>query len=241
MDTIYSPFVQSGGVREVNRAVDSYQSAYVEPQTVRSVEEIIEPAFLRAWKREYGASVDNLRRFIDELENIGIKLNSLWFELRRSELSALLARSANLQEQEAVSTIELLTLPNRSRWMSAPVGFRDKDWQPWRFRRRLSLVRRPFIEIEEAPDPRIVIAPALAREALYILLRSFHSGETPDWQVASVEMRKWLGHTNNVERTAFDSEVASRLRESGWRCEPDYRITKLLGVSLDETMETLMP
>jgi hypothetical protein len=52
-------------------------------------------------------------------------------------------------------------------------------------------VRRPFIEIEEALDPRIIIAPALAREALYILLRSFHSGETPDWQVASAEMRGW--------------------------------------------------
>jgi len=42
-----------------------------------------------------------------------------------------------------------------------------------------------------------------------------------------------LGHSNNVERTAFNREVASKLAEFGWRCEPDSKITKLLGLALD--------
>jgi hypothetical protein len=94
-------------------------------------------------------------------------------------------------------------------------------------------VRRPFVQLEDALDPSIIVAPAIMREALYILLRSFHSGETPNWQVSSAEMRKWLGHTNNVERTAFNSLVASKLRDLAWKCEPDYKITRLLGFSLE--------
>jgi hypothetical protein len=200
---------------------------------VPSVAEIIEARFLRAWEKEYGVSVDILRRFIDELESIGVKLDSLWFERRKSELVTMLADLAGVPPEDVALTIDLLTLPIRAHWMSAPAGFRDKDWHPWRFRRRLSLVRRPLIQLEDEHDPRILVAPALVREALYILLRSFHDGETPNWQVVSMEMRRWMGHSNNVERTAFNREVASKLEEYGWRCEPDYKITKLLGLSLD--------
>jgi hypothetical protein len=233
MHTIYDPFVQSGGEREVRRAVETYRRTYAEPPVVPSVAEIIEARFLRAWEKEYGVSVDILRRFIDELESIGVKLDSLWFERRKSELVTMLADLAGVPPEDVALTIDLLTLPIRAHWMSAPAGFRDKDWHPWRFRRRLSLVRRPLIQLEDEHDPRILVAPALVREALYILLRSFHDGETPNWQVVSMEMRRWMGHSNNVERTAFNREVASKLEEYGWRCEPDYKITKLLGLSLD--------
>jgi len=233
MHAVYYPFVQRGGERDVRRAVEAYERTYFEPPVVPSVAEIIEARFLNAWKSEYGVSVDNLRRFIDELESMGVKVGSLWFERRKFELVTMLADLGGVPPEDAARTIDLLTLPVRAQWMSAPGGFRDKDWHPWRFRRRLSLVRRPLIQLEDEHDPRILVAPALVREALYILLRSFHDGETPNWQVTSTEMRKWMGHSNNVERTAFNKEVASKLEEFGWRCEPDYKITKLLGLSLD--------
>lgn len=233
MHTVYYPFVQSGGKREVRRAVDAFGRMYVEPPVVPSISELLEARFLDAWKSEYRVSVDNLRHLVDELERIGVELNSLWFERRRSELVTMLAGLASAAPEDVAVTIDLLTLPIRARWMSAPAGFRDKDWHPWRFRRRLSLVRRPLIPLEDVQDPTIIVAPALVREALLILLRSFHDGETPDWQVKSMEMRKWMGHSNNVERAAFNKEVASKLEEFGWKCEPNYKITKLLGFSLD--------
>lgn len=233
MHTIYYPFVQSGGEREVRRTVETYEHAYVAPPVVPSVAEIIEARFLHAWKNEYGVSVDVLRGFIDELESIGVELESLWFERRKSELVTMLAELASVPPEDVALTIDLLTLPIRAQWASAPAGFRDKDWHPWRFRRRLSLVRRPLIQLEDEHDPRILVAPALVRDALLILLRSFHEGETPNWQVRSMEMRKWMGHSNNVERAAFNREVALKLVDLGWRCEPDYKITKLFGLSLD--------
>jgi hypothetical protein len=174
-----------------------------------------------------------LRKFADSLEDIGITHDALWFDLQRSELVALLANCAERSPQDVASTIDLLTLPCRADWLSTPTGLKDKDWHPWRFRRRLSLVRRPFIQLDENADPRICVAPAVVRDALYILLRSFHIGETPDWQVSSSSMRKWLGHTNNVTRTAFNRSISEQMRAMGWQSEPDYRITKLLGFPLD--------
>jgi hypothetical protein len=46
-------------------------------------------------------------------------------------------------------------------------------------------------------------------------------------------MLKWLGHTNNVTRTAFNESVASQLRDLGWKSASDYKISRLLGIPLD--------
>jgi hypothetical protein len=149
------------------------------------------------------------------------------------ELPSIFAISAGRDPKDVAPTLDLLILPSRADWRSTPPGFRDKDWQPWRFRRRLSLARRPFILLSDGPDPRIAVAPGIVREALYILLRSSHTGETPDWHVSSSPMRKWLGHANNVNRTAFNKSVSGDMVDLGWKSDHDYRITRLLGFPLD--------
>lgn len=233
MDTVYSPFTQAGGKREVLDAVDSYVDGYNELKPVKSVTDVFEPQFLNAWEHEFGVSLDILRKFADKLEDLGIKRKVLWFELSRSELMMILAECAGRDPQDVTLTIDRLILPVRGHWRDTPDGFRDKDWHPWRFRRRLSLVRRPLIALDQAQDPRLLVAPALVREALYILLRSCHNGEMPDWQVSSRPMLKWLGHTNNVTRTAFNKSVASQLQDLGWKSDSDYKISRLLGIPLD--------
>jgi hypothetical protein len=233
MDTVYSPFTHAGGKREVLDAVDSYEDAYNELEPVKSITDIFEQQFLDAWEQEFGVSLDTLRKFADRLEGLGVKRKALWFELSRSELLIILAECAGREPQDVTSTIDRLILPMRGHWRETPEGFRDKDWHPWRFRRRLSLVRRPLIALDGTQDPRLLVAPAVVREALYILLRSCHTGETPDWQVSSRRMLKWLGHTNNVTRTAFNESVASQLQDLGWKSASDYKISRLLGIPLD--------
>lgn len=233
MDRVYSPFTHAGGKREVLDAVDSYEEIYHELKPVKSITDVFEPRFLVAWEQEFGVSLDILRKFADRLEDLGVKLKALWFELNRSELLVILAECAGREPQDVTSTIDRLILPARGHWRESPENFRDKDWHPWRFRRRLSLVRRPLIALNGNDDPRLLVAPGVVRDALYILLRSYHTGETPDWQVSSRPMLKWLGHTNNVTRTAFNETVASQLRDLGWMSASDYKISRLLGIPLD--------
>lgn len=233
MDSVYTPFTQGGSTREVRDAVDSYAEVYSELKPAKSITDVFEQKFLNAWEQEFGVALDVLRRFVDELEDLGVKRNALWFELSRSELLAILSECAGRELRDVTATVDRLILPARNNWGETSRDFRDKDWHPWRFRRRLSLVRRPLIALDGSEDPRILVAPAVVREALYILLRSCHVGETPDWQVSSRLMRKWIGDTNNVTRTAFNGFVASQLRDLGWKSDSDYKISRLLGVPLD--------
>ena len=46
-------------------------------------------------------------------------------------------------------------------------------------------------------------------------------------------MRKWVGHANNVQRSAFNTTVAERMRELGWLVEKEIKLTQILGRPLD--------
>jgi hypothetical protein len=87
--------------------------------------------------------------------------------------------------------------------------------------------------VNEGDDPPILVTPELVRDALFVMARSLHEGGIPPFQARSLEMVRWIGHANRVQRTEFNLSVADRIRELGWEVKSGVRLTKLLGRSLD--------
>jgi hypothetical protein len=86
----------------------------------------------------------------------------------------------------------------------------------------------------EGQDPPFMFAPGLVREAFKYTAGSFHSGDIPEWQTHSREMRRWLGDAHQRQGHAFADEVGGRLRELGWRVELEVKLTKLVGSALQK-------
>jgi hypothetical protein len=232
MDAVYEPFGRVSGESEVNQATESYSRLYA-PERVRpSVADTLEPRFLDAWKAEYGASLDEIRTFVDRLEEFGQQPPKDFFELPRSALRAMLSEAAGISLENPIQTLDWLTLKPLPQWRMANSEFENRDWYPWRFGRRRSILRRPLIQIDTGDDPTIVVAPGLVREAFQAAVGWFHNGEISSQQTRSREMCSWIGHANNVQRVAFNSVVASRMRELDWQVEQGTRLTKILGRSL---------
>ncbi|HEX4129468.1 MAG TPA: hypothetical protein VHZ24_05450, partial [Pirellulales bacterium] len=106
--------------------------------------------------------------------------------------------------------------------------FSDKDRQPWRFRRRLSLLRRPIIELDTSDDPATVVAPGLLREAFAYSADSYHEGAFPGSQLRSDAMQRWCGRAAGRRGKAFSRDVAARLEKLGWCVESEVPVTKIL-------------
>jgi len=233
MDAIYGPFARAGAEILVRHAADSYTQLYEIEKDRQSFEDVVEAEFINAWRSEFGASLDGFRTFVDQLEDVGEKESKPVLRFRRSDLSLMLSSAAELSPLDAQRTLEAVTLHPRPQWRVVSRDFKNKDWFPWRFRRRLSALRRPFFEIGLADDPAVIVAPGLVRQAFAAGMGWFYHGEIPQGQAKSDEMRRWIGKANNVQRTKFNAAVASKMKELGWQSEKEVRITKILGRSLD--------
>jgi hypothetical protein len=233
MDEVYLPFGRVSGESEVRQATESYSSLYT-PETVRpSIGETFDARFLEAWKSEYGASLDGIRAFVDRLEEFDQQHSKEFFELQRSALGGMLSEAASISSESAIRALDWLTLQPLPQWRMAYEEFENKDWYPWRFGRRRSILRRPLIQIDTEDDPTIIVAPGLVREAFAAAVSWFYNGEINSQQTRSREMRMWIGHANNMHGSTFNSEVARRMRELGWKVDQGIKLTKLLGRSLN--------
>ena len=58
-------------------------------------------------------------------------------------------------------------------------GFSKKDWYPWRYRRRLSLLSRPLVRLGDADEDKVVFAPGLVRDCVELLLMRLINGRLP--------------------------------------------------------------
>jgi len=233
MEAVYEPFGRSVAEVDVDRAKGSYDRLYRAEAPQRSVADVFETKFLDAWKEEFGVPLDGVLAFLSELERAFVEPPRPVSELTRSALSKMFATAANVSLQTATEALALFTLVPRPAWRTTSPPFVEKDWYPWRFRRRLSVLRRPFIQTDSAEDPAIAFAPGLVGDSLRTIVTRFESGEIPPFQAVSSAMKKWIGHANNVQRTEFNSAVSVRMEELGWRTRKEVTLTSLLRRPLD--------
>lgn len=226
-DVVVDPFAKAASNQRFQDAASGYGRNLEEPTGIPTEEIDGLQEFSAAWEAEFGVSIDGMRRYIDELEDRGIDAQQFVFPLRMSELGALLGGA------EMARTIsELLLLKRREAWRTVPEGYRPIDRHPWRFRRRLSVLRRPLVQVEDGPDPIVLACPGLVREAFGYTVSNYYRGDFPDWQLGSA-MLAWRGRSRSKLGLQFNAQVAAALKSFGWRVEREIKLTKLLRQALD--------
>lgn len=209
-------------------AVGSYAQNLQERPGEATVAHRIDPLFADAWTEQFGASIDQTRLLIDFVENLGVEAGKAVIAVPRSRLRRMEIAGLALDDTIAHVLIDRLTLATRSSWRDIPDGFDDKDRQPWRYRRRLSMLRRPLLQIDGLAVPTILIAPAMVRDAFAYMLSNYYRGDFPDHQL-SPKMKAWRARTTGARGTAFATEVAAALSAAGWQTRTEINVTELLG------------
>ena len=120
--------------------IDRYSSNFSAPKTTPTINDAFDPRFRAAWELEKGLSIDDYRRFADKLEDLGISKQQAVFSMRRLELAEHI-QGTILNWEEIIKSLLLRPRPS---WREVPEGLLAKELWPWRYRRQLSLVRRPL-------------------------------------------------------------------------------------------------
>lgn len=227
VDSVVIPFGNASSEYRYMASVKNYENSLKEPTVIPKADESTMGAFLKAWETDFEVDLEAYRKFIDEIENIGIEQDTAILKLTQSELVQLAG-----DPETGLKIINELKLAPRSTWRTLPEGFTEKDIAPWRFRRRLSVLRRPLLQINNNADPTFIICPGLLREGFASTFTHYYSGSYPDSHLKSA-MRAYAGQIRNKTGSEFNTQVSARMIELGWQTHCEIKLTKILKASLE--------
>jgi hypothetical protein len=225
-DIIQPHAYAASGVR-IEHAVSGYATNLEERPTSESVEGDLDNKFVEAWNEQIGAKIDQVRLFIDAIEQMGLEADKKVIKVERARLKALSFGDYALEPDTVDRILDVLTLATRQNWRDVPEGYEERDRHPWRFRRRLSFLRRPILDWDPSSET-LLIAPGMLRDALMYLYSLYESGDFPRNQLKP-KMAAWHAFANGRRGTIFAEEVAQAMRADGWKAEVEVKVTKLLG------------
>lgn len=227
-EQIVEPFGSVSTGAMVKWSISKYSDNFEQPAAVSSAEPAFDKQFIAAWINEHGFGIDQLRAYADKIEDYGIQKKQAVFTISLSELRAIVNGL-----DDGFKIEETLIMKPRISWRTLPSGLKEKEIQPWRFRRRLSLLRQPIVQIDDSEDPKLVIAPGLLRDSIIYAFRGYYEAAFPGAQLKSPEMKSWFGEAARRRGTEFTLDVAKRLSELGWQVITEIEVTKILAKGFD--------
>ena len=189
-------------------------------------EGVADPEFPSAFLAEFGLSPEQYETFVHRLTVESLGANGAHLRLRRSEVVQRL-RNAGVMNPERV--FEAFALVPRTRWNEDdPDNATARDWWPWRFNRRLSIMRRPLVQLSTEADPFVTVVPSILAGTLRYLHQAAF-GDLPTTLFDSPEMISCIGRAVNRNGHGFARRVAERFSELRWKTKEEVKLTRLGG------------
>jgi hypothetical protein len=229
---IVEPFGVQFAMTQVEHETSTYDKHFEWVESIPSVQDTFPEQFWKAIKGEFSLSIDEVRGFRDTLEQWALEQRKCVFVASREDIISYCAASTLTSAEVANVALNQFELWPRGTWDSTPKGFKRKDWYAWRFGRRLSLIWRPLLRVEDSGNPRYVISPGLIGTNLMHVLRLYYEGLVPTDQCRTSSMKRWVGEELNRRGHAFASKVFDALQSLGYKALLEIKLDGLLNEKL---------
>jgi hypothetical protein len=226
-ETVLLPYHSGRFAERFEENVNKYPDLYKLPERVgRPVDEVFDDRFISAFEVEYGLPLQQLVRITELLEEHAVRGEKMVVEITLGGIKDLLLSRLRLAAKEVDAFVTNFCFSPRERWDSAPVGFVNKDWYPWRFRRRLSLMARPIVQTGLGEDGDLFYTPGLVQDAFANLVVGSSGGSFDTDYFASPEMKAWAGAVTNKRGHEFNERVAEEFRQLNCKARASVKMTE---------------
>jgi len=187
------------------RSVDHHA---LESDEFRRRKEDIDAQYKAAFPAEFGFTLDDLHDFINSALALPIAATPVG-KLSQDDLIKHIATDTGMDIPRAETILDALLLRPRDEYLAPPQPYHLTDTFPWRFTRRLSFARKPFILREQNGTSEIIWGQAHLASALGY----FHSILLTDRIKASSDaMQTVVGKATKLAGDRFEAEVVSVAR-----------------------------
>jgi len=212
--TVMIPYVKEHFNEQFAASASAYPKYFNDPRDMPKPSPSDFPSgFVEAFQAEFGFTPDELFAAYHALANDAMPEQVLVVTRTGDRFRQILAPVFRC-ERAIDAFINNFTLQPRDRWDSTPAGFSAKDWYPWRYRRRLSLIMRPFVRDIDGKGS-IIFAPGLVHDGFGLLLTRLLTGRLPADDFRSAEMRSWIGEVTRQRGDEFEIAVAEEFKACG--------------------------
>lgn len=206
---------------------ENYASNFAPPREHVELKESLDNKFIDAWNVEFGFQVDTGIEILNQIERLGLDLDSPVVSIAASEFATKVT-SPYVSARDFAAFLEAFTLRDRNDWTSIPPNFCPADISPWRFKRRLSAIYRPILYFNDT----YYFAPSMVRKAFRYRLVNLYDASFDDSLFTSRQMRSWIGHKRDKYGHEFNLKVADTFRSVGWSADSDIKVKHLLNMGL---------
>lgn len=228
----FGEFFQTRSLREASKKyADNFVSSPEGDDKVSNARpaSVEDESFENAWVEEYGFSLDELKLFVGAIDTMLGDRRKAVLHWKRSEFVRFVKATSDLPEHTVERCLKVFTLVPREKWDASPDGFLSSAWFPWQFRRQLSLISRPFIQLEAGDESELLITPAMAIMHVAKFVSDARTGALDQKTFRrDGKLFKWIGTVNGIEGEAFNDRVAEHFRTAGWEAESNLTDGKIL-------------
>jgi hypothetical protein len=218
------PYVTSHFEKSHMAEIERYGDLFVPPpQASKTQEEVFGNGFVESFQEEFGISPGRLAELGMVLLEDAIQQSAVVMVRESASLRQILA-AAGYSDREVEGIWRSFVLAPRDRWNEAQKPFRDKDWYPWRYRRRLSLMARPFVDVG---DGRVVYAPGFCEDSFrHVVMECFSGAFEPEY-FDTKKMKEYVGAVNGRRGLEFNKSVGELFRADGWKVRLEVAMREL--------------
>ena len=175
---------------------------------------------------EFGFGIMQLYNLLEKLREFAVHMKTAGGEIREEEFSGILTHCGFTPEQTN-ALLNRLTLPKRLAWNTElPPRCSEHDVYPWRYRRQLSLLVRPLVELTKSPRSWFLSIPMLEQATSY-LVGNVERAYFPEAFFASPEMRRYVGEMANKRGHDFACRVETVFSTVGLKTSLELEMTAL--------------
>ncbi len=198
-----------------------------EPKEIFSMENL-DHEFETAFVAEFGLRIEQYKKFVNELTLELLSVREPLVSIRKDVLELRLKKIGNVNTGRFFNSFVLMP---RKRWdENVPKGAKKRDWYPWRYYRRLSLLRRPIVQLSLEDNPPFLVVPSLLARTLEYL-RTATLGQLPVALFESDEMISIIGRAINQIGHEFNRIVERKFRDLGWETKLEINLTQIGGTA----------
>lgn len=192
-----------------------------------NIDVMLPSGFRKGFKAEYNIKIHQFIEIIVLLENRAAEKNEIVVSMNKDVIKKYLIKNEILPDL-IESFLSHFSLPVRENWDEYDNKyFNQTDWYPWRFRRKLSLMSNPLIEVPLKGGKEYMYSAAMIYKTGTNIIDGMSKGHYPSEYFESQEMKSWVGKANDMLGHDFEITVEQWFHNRGFKTRINLPMTEL--------------